>query len=520
LHRAIAIAEGDAEVHRIYADALLDRAAGEGDDASPLLQGAKRHYERSLVLDSAQVPALVGLGRALLALGETDDGIEALRSAHARLPSDRSLTIELARAEAERARIGESRELLAHLPPLSHGDPVAREGVEPLEDVRRLAGLEPAAPPEQRHLETRLDVDRPYDGMRVEGLSHWLEVVGRGGLWEAKHHELIIAIDESASTLDPTGTDLDQDGRVGRLRRSGRYTLRASSDPEDTIIRAELDAARVLLHQLDARTTRVAIVTFSRGARLLASFGTPDEALLALSNYEVHEDRTGTSLMSPLVLASETFFDNRDPEVRRQRSILLLSDGQPTVPSPRAGKLAAIEVAEQLGAVGVPIHAFALGEEALEDPEFYRGLAECSNGEFIPVEAPGDIVAHMAAVRFTGLADVRIASAPADEPARSVRVFADGSFDGFVPLVPGENTITVSADIDGAGTLEESRTVYYGVPPAPGPEDVAAAEKQKEALEFRAVEFGLLEEIRRKRRQPQGRQLEVELDEADLLPEP
>jgi len=513
---ALAIGGDDAAVHRLCADALLERAlGGEAEDWREILLEARRRYARSLELEPGDVPALAGSGRASLGLGEIERGVEALRTAHARLPSDRSLTLELARAEAELGRTENARELLLHLPPPSHGDPEARDDPERFDELREMSGIASPPPAAQRHLETRLDVDRPAEGTRVAGLSGWVEVVGRGGLWESKYHDLVIAIDESSSTLDPTGTDLDRDGKVGRLVRNARYTIDASSDPDDSIIRAELEAAEVLLKQLDERTTRVAVITFSRGARLLAPFGTPAEALVALSRYEVRVDNTGTSLASPLALASERFFENRDPSVRRQRSVFLLSDGQPTFPSPRHGKSDAIENAEQLGKVGVPIHAFALGEEALEDPEFYRSLAEVSHGEFVPVEDPAEIIAYMTSVRFTGLTDVRMESEPGGGPARSVRVFADGSFDGYVPLVPGRNTITVSADIEGSGTLRESRVVYLDVPAKPGPEDVAAAKEQERALDDRAVEFGLLEEIRRKRRTAQSRQLEVEVEEAD-----
>ena len=401
------------------------------------------------------------------------------------------------------------------MPPPSHGDPTVAASQPAVERARLAAGLPARAPQATRHLRTRLDVDAPRPGQQIRGLAPWVEVRGRGGLWESTHHDVVVAIDDSASTLLPTGIDLDGDGEVGKQRRPrGMDPDSASSDPDDTVIRAELEAAKVLIRQLDGRTTRVAVVTFAAAGKVLAPLGTPEAALAALEAYEVHVDTSGTSLANGLVMAAQEFFENRDIGVRRQRSVVLLSDGQPTVPSVRQGKRDALEMAEELGDLGVPIHAYALGEEALEDPEFYAGLGERSGGTFVAVRNPADVVGELAAVRFTGLREVTLTSVTLERSGRAVRVFPDGSFDGFVPLVQGENVIEVRATVDGGRTLSEQRTVLFERPEEPQPEDRRRAERLRLDLQERAVEIRLLSEMRR-RRSAQTRKLEIEIDTSE-----
>ena len=208
--------------------------------------------------------------------------------------------------------------------------------------------------------------------------------------------------------------------------------------------------------------------------------------------------------------------------MRRQRTILLLSDGQPTVPSERRGKRDALELADQLGRLGIPVHAFALGKAALEDPEFYRSLAERSGGRFIPVERPAEIVGRLADVRFTGLEAVEIRNESSGEAGRAVRVFPDGSFDGYVALIEGGNRIGITASVEGGRTLSETRTVFFERPAEPAPEDRRAADELRKELETRGLELQLLAEIKRGRVHSASglRQLEIGVEREEGAPEP
>ncbi len=511
---ALSLGDADPEVHRLRAEALLERAASaEADEASRLVEESRRHFRRSLELAPEQVAADAGLGGSYLtAPAAPEEGLAALRTAHQRLPSDRSIALALAELELRSGAIEQARTLLARIPAPSHGDPNSAAEAAAIERARRAAGLPAAAPLDTRHLEARLDVASPRDGEQRRGGSGWVEVVGRGGLSEASLHDVVIALDESSSTFLPAGTDVDGDGRVG---------TKLLSDPGDTVIRAELEAARVLLGQLDERTTRVAIVTFGAGVQVGAPLGPPAAALLALEAYRVRADPAGTSLANALAGSLQELFEHRELGSRRQRTILLLSDGQPTLPTEERGKLAAVAVADELGRIGIPVHAFALGKEALEDPEFYRSLAERSGGRFIPVERPAEIVGLLADVRFTGLEAVEIRNESSGEAGRAVRVFPDGSFDGYVALVEGGNRIAITGSLEGGRTLSEARTVFFERPAEPTPEDRRAADELRRELETRGLEIDLLAEIKSGRVHSAAglRELEIGVDREEGTPE-
>ena len=135
-------------------------------------------------------------------------------------------------------------------------------------------------------------------------MAGWLGARGRGGLWESTLHDVIIAIDESPSTFLPSGTDLDGDGEVGIERiSSGRGLNRSSTDPEDTVLRAEVQAAWALIRQLDPKTTRVGIVTFASEANVLAPLGAPESALAWLVGYQIEAAPGGPRQASDRSLA-------------------------------------------------------------------------------------------------------------------------------------------------------------------------------------------------------------------------
>ena len=515
--RAIELAPDDAEVRRAVGESRLDRAAAESDPTAAvrLADEARAHFRRSIELDPTQVAALAGLGTAQLvvATGDPEEALTALETAHARLPADRSIALALGQLRLEAGARREARQLLASLPARSHGDPAGRDERDRLERARSDAGLvKPAV--RAPHLERRLDVETPEDGARLRGLVAWVDVAGRGGAWEAKRHDVVIAIDQSTSTLQTTGADLDGDGIVGQNRRRTRSRNPATwiSDLEDSVVFAELEAARSLIRQFDPGTTRVGVLAFAGGSELLASLGAPADAMWAVDFYEPRVDISGTSLAVALRGALREMVASRDAEERRQRTVVLLSDGQPTVPSEAEGRRAALELAEQLGEFGIPIHAFALGESALREPEFYRSLAEKTDGRFVPVEDPADAPNHLAEIHLTGLERVTLRNATTDAPGRAVRVFADGSFDGYVPVVPGENRIEVTAYIEGWSPLTTTRRVFFERPSDPGPADREAAEALRRDLEKRALELDLLNRMKRRRAAAQQRRLEMEAE--------
>ncbi len=511
--RALTLAENDPEVQLHYAEAMLARAGADGEDRTASIQLSRRAFRRSIQLDPDQVAAHAGLGRSYVVaanVGKPADGLAALETARARLPADHSIALDSAKLEVKAGSVERARSILARMSRPTHGDPVVAAERDSIGEVRVSAGLPAKSQLSSHQLYSRLEIESPREGEQVRGLSGWVVARGQGGMWESALQDVIIAIDESPSTFLPTGSDLDGDGEVGRPRSVNLLGPRnASTDPDDAVIHAELLAARALIRQLDPLTTRVGILTFADESAVLAPLGTPDAALAWLDEYEVRSSPGRTSLAAALDGSLEAFFEFREGDTRRQRTVLLLSDGQPTAPTEALGKLQALAAAENLGEVGIPVQAFALGRTAIEDPDFFRSLAERSGGKFIPVESPADVVSEFANIRFTGLEDVLIESSPIGQPGRAVRVFPNGSFDGYVPLAEGENRITITGVMQGGERVAATRTVHFERPKNPSPADELAAQELRETLQDRKVEIELLAEMRRAG-PPQMRHLTVE----------
>ena len=84
----------------------------------------------------------------------------------------------------------------------------------------------------------------------------------------------MIVLDVSQSTQYPSGADVDGDGVVGENPAEGLYAPgefpegTVCTDPDDTILAAEVAAARALVRSLSAERARVGLVTFSGAVNL------------------------------------------------------------------------------------------------------------------------------------------------------------------------------------------------------------------------------------------------------------
>jgi hypothetical protein len=115
-------------------------------------------------------------------------------------------------------------------------------------------------------------VEYPPAGAVVNGTACGVFVAGsaRAIPPESLRRDVAIVLDTSLSTIDASGADINGNGVVGRplVGRVGPAADEASGDPGDSVLAAEVAAARLLLRGLDPRRTRLALVTFAgEGAR-------------------------------------------------------------------------------------------------------------------------------------------------------------------------------------------------------------------------------------------------------------
>lgn len=333
-----------------------------------------------------------------------------------------------------------------------------------------------AAPPAPDGI--RIVVEAPGQGDTVQAQDDFVEVRGTAiaaGL-EAQRFDVMVVLDVSGSTRFPSGADADGDGVVGENPEEGLYAPGeyppdvVCTDPEDTILHAEVAAARALIRSLRPERTRVGLVTFSgdvdpathgqrsrdqRNATLEVAL-TPDfaraesglAAVLARGSHGATDFSAGIRLATTELAGLPGAVSSPGSG---QKVMLFLTDGTPSFPIGRddvedAGDLeAAINAAKLARAAGIKINTYALGANALGRPVGATEVARVTLGSFTPVPEPGAIVAALQGVNFANVEDVAVANLTLKEATPDVRLNPDGSFQAFVPVRAGGNRILVNA---------------------------------------------------------------------------
>jgi hypothetical protein len=406
-----------------------------------------------------------------------------------------------------------------------------------------------------------LKVDYPTDGSLVTDSVCGTFITGRalamrGGL---RHFDVVMVIDTSRSTIDPAGTDINGNGKVGRPRlgRLGAIFGSGSTDPGDSILAAEVAAARQLLRGLDPRSTRVALVAFSGEPSGASSRRAPDPAHTvvplthqysrissALDRILASEPEGSTHMAAGVDRATIELLGLRgalsatDPSA--EKVVFFFTDGQPTLPygpDAEADNVRAVgRAARGAPRGGVRIHSFAIGPEALEGPIATVEMASRTDGFFTPVRHPGDLVDVVEDVSFANLETVIVTNTTNGEVASPFRATADGTFGGFLKMEPGPNRLNVFARADDGTEAEQTLAVTFEReaqgPPLPRElvvqrnrlledclRDTKRLRIEAERQEAERVRRELLVEIERERARARSRadeqrkQLELEVDE-------
>ena len=351
----------------------------------------------------------------------------------------------------------------------------------------------------------QLDVNLPADASSIPPSGCGIFVSGRARALtgELRGFDVAIVIDTSLSTIEATGTDVNGNGRIGSPYLGPVSSLfdATGEDPGDSILAAEVAAARRLLRELDPRNTRVALVTFSgemnptrsqvffwRAAAAPAITRKPlthDFARIerALDELLVSQPAGVTHMAAGVDQARLELLGlpgaRSKPDARSEKVMFFLTDGQPTLPfgpgrdADNVG--AVLDAAERARKGGIRVHAFAIGPEALAGPVAMVELAARTQGYFIPVRDPGDLVGVIEAVHFPDLRDVIVRSTTTGELAHPFHTDADGFFSGLVAAVPGENRIEIVARADDGTAARRELGVRLdpAAPPLAIPDDLA-----------------------------------------------
>ncbi len=360
--------------------------------------------------------------------------------------------------------------------------PASKTEAKPDENASKRTADKPA--------ELRLAIDSPANGAVIGDPSGMAFVAGSAlALFgEYQTFDIIFVVDTSDSTAEPSGADVDGNGVIGEKRGAKYLSILGSilplpnSDKGDSVLAAEVMGCRVLLSQLDPRTTRVGLVAFAGDSDAL----TPDaytEVPLTTDFKKVERGldaiyRRGPKGMTNMVTAvnlatiellgtQSAYSQKRDGA---KRVIMFLTDGQPTLPlenSQLQNAKMAIQQAVRAAKFDIRIDTFAIGEDALAEPVVVVEMARVSNGVFTPVRNPKDLRAVFEDVSFSSIERLEVRNKTTGKMAEYVVPNPDGSFSALVPMSTGKNTVEVYArSTDGTeGKREVSVNFLAGAEP-------------------------------------------------------
>ena len=329
--------------------------------------------------------------------------------------------------------------------------------------------------------EPKIQILSPQNGSRITQDQNAIFVSGKVArdVGRSENVDIFLVIDISGSTALYAGADLgdlDQPPEPSGFS-APQITIGGMSlggpplrNPRNSILAAEVAAARRLLLQLNDKTTRVGVLTFSEHAKLMQPLTQDFEQVRrVLSDILRAGPYGGTNMVEGIRMATTELF-GLGTSAKRIDAIkvqFLLTDGFPSLPVGEGKRSApedtdlAINAARLSGKAGIKVHVFALGEDALSYPRAAIGIARASGGTYTPVIRPADVLAVLENISVVGVDYVQVVNQTTGQKATHLRLAADGFFSSAVPVVEGQNQIEVLARANDGSNARESITIYY-----------------------------------------------------------
>lgn len=388
-----------------------------------------------------------------------------------------------------------------------------------------IVGLDPVA-----SAQPKVQILSPKNGTQITQDQKSVLVSGKVAreMGRSGNVDIFLVIDVSGSTALYAGADLgdadqppDSTGFPMPQISIGGFGLGGPPmrNPRNSVLAAEVAAARRLLLQLNHETTRVGVLSFSDRANLLQPLTHDFERVRKiLADVLRSGSYGGTNMVEAIRLGISELMGFGTSE-RRTDAIkvqFLLTDGFPTLPIGESKRMTPEDVALTInaarlsGKAGIKVHVFALGEEALSYPRAAIGIAKESGGTYTPVMRPADALAVLENISVVGVDYVQVVNQTIGQKATQLRLAADGFFSSAVPVTEGKNQIDVLARASDGTNGRESITIYY----QPG------TQKSLDLEVFLEKEKNLQLEVNRLGKSPAEIQREVERNREDSLSKP
>jgi Mg-chelatase subunit ChlD len=332
--------------------------------------------------------------------------------------------------------------------------------------------------------EPKVQILSPKDGSRITQEQNSVLVSGKvatdGG--RTPNVDIVFVIDISGSTSQYAGADFgdlsqlpDNSGSIGFGRPQFSIGGFGIGQPpfrnlRNSILAAEVGAARRLLLQLNSQTTRIGVVTFSEGAKVVQPLTNDFERVRRVLDDILRAGPYGGTNMAEGIRTAITELIGIGASEKRTDAVkveFLLTDGFPTMPIGGGRQVTeedtnfAINAARLAGKAGIKVHVFALGEEALSYPRAAVGIAKESGGIYTPVSRAADVLAVVENISIVGVDYVQIVNQTTGQKATQLRLAADGFFSSAVPVAQGLNQIEVFARASDGSSKRDSVSIYY-----------------------------------------------------------
>lgn len=332
-------------------------------------------------------------------------------------------------------------------------------------------------------LAVTLDIEHPPDqSIFSEPVGAFIAGKAHAHLGELRLFDVIFVIDTSGSTKQLTGTDVNQNGIVGK---EGFFGI---DDEGDSILAAEIAAAGQMLRGLDSRSTRVGIITFSGDPRtgfpprlkspaakteepLTSDFAKVESTLREISK---RKPAGMTHMAAGIDQATIELLGLKgslsDKRIYSEKIVLFFTDGRPTLPYDQVFEAenvkAVLRAADRSARANIRIHSFAIGPEALEGPVATVEMAARTRGYFTPVRDPGELSEIAETVNFANVERLIVENTTTGAESNDIVIHADGSWGALVELKVGKNIIRVTA-LAGDGSQKQEKILLHFAPDAP-----------------------------------------------------
>jgi hypothetical protein len=318
-----------------------------------------------------------------------------------------------------------------------------------------------------RKTSLRLSVDVPGPNSTVGNEGGLLFLAGEAlaHYGEFRAQDLVFVIDTSESVGQPSGIDANGDGRISRGEPLDPGMLDAvlgrdaPRDMSDSILAAEVAAVRGVLERLDARTTRVGVVTFSgepgtppphatTRVELTSNFDDVRDGLLAALGIG---PRGHTNILAGVQVAMAELTaapgSLSAPRAGVDKRMMLLTDGISTLPlggAIRHNRDLVIREGRAVARAKIRIDTFAIGT-AQYDPITANGLARQTGGSSAALANVADLAERLPKMEFGELAELRVTNLTRAQPAAHLNHGSNGRFSALVQLAEGQNVLEVYA---------------------------------------------------------------------------